>query len=51
MVPKEKLVLFVDEKIAEMIIRNRNGDLEVVPGYDGVYGYLKLDDEKQGKLF
>ena len=51
--PLEKLVKVVDEKIAEMIIRNREGRLEVVPGYDGVYGYLKLDgeEEKQNKLF
>jgi len=50
---KEKLMRFVDEKIAEMIIKNREGSLEVVPGYDGVYGCLKLDDEEEGqkKLF
>lgn len=27
-----------DEKIADLIIKNRNGEIKIVPGYDGVYG-------------
>ena len=46
-VDKEKLAKFVDEKIADLIIKNRSGSLEVVPGFDGVYGYLKTDKEEK----
>ena len=45
----EKLARFVDEKIADLIIKNREGVLEVVPGFDGVYGYLKMDVVKKQK--
>ena len=43
---------FVDEKIAEAIVRVREGRVKIVPGYDGVYGRLVVfaDDyvEKSG---
>ncbi|MBW3016840.1 endonuclease Q family protein [Candidatus Woesearchaeota archaeon] len=32
------LVKASDEKLADVIIKNRNGDIKVKPGYDGVYG-------------
>ena len=35
------------ENIANLIIKNRTGDLEVSPGYDGVYG--ALSSEKSAK--
>jgi len=38
--PKNSLIGTVDEKIADAIIRVRNGTAAVVPGYDGVYGKL-----------
>ena len=48
----------VDLKLAELIIKNRNGQIKVQPGYDGEYGKAILDeeisknnDEKQKKLF
>jgi len=41
--PKEKLKLIVGEKVANLIIKNRNGEIVVQPGYDGVYGKLTLD--------
>ncbi len=28
----------MDEKLAELIIKNRGGKIDVIPGYDGVYG-------------
>jgi uncharacterized protein (TIGR00375 family) len=36
----------VDEKIAEAIIRVREGEVKVMPGYDGVYGQLILSKEQ-----
>lgn len=36
----------VDGKLAELIMRNRNGEIKIVPGYDGVYGKPVLDGEE-----
>jgi len=36
----------VDEKIAELIIKNRTGKIAVRPGYDGVYGEAKIAKQK-----
>ena len=35
---KEKLADTVGENVADIIIRNRNGEIKIIPGYDGVYG-------------
>jgi uncharacterized protein (TIGR00375 family) len=43
---KEALGAVVDAKIAEAIIRVREGRVKVVPGYDGVYGQLVIFDEQ-----
>jgi uncharacterized protein (TIGR00375 family) len=40
----------VDEKLTELILRNREGKIKVKPGYDGEYGKAMIG-EKQGKLF
>ncbi|RLE38515.1 DNA helicase UvrD [Candidatus Woesearchaeota archaeon] len=52
-VPKEKLLSSTNEKIVELILKNRFGELKVTPGYDGEYGKLVIDeaivDEKQRK--
>jgi len=42
---KEVLSTVVDEKIAEAIVRVRNGQAKVLPGYDGVYGKLMISGE------
>ncbi len=39
-----------DEKLVDLIIKNRNGQIRVKPGYDGVYGEAQLS-EMQKKLF
>jgi len=40
---EENLRLLVGEKLSEVIIKNREGKLNVQPGYDGVYGTLILN--------
>ncbi len=35
----------IDEKLAELIIKNREGKVEIVPGYDGVYGKPVIKNE------
>ncbi len=37
-VSEEELEKVVGAKLAEMIIKNRKGEIEVLPGYDGEYG-------------
>ncbi|MBN1644520.1 hypothetical protein JW851_00570 [Candidatus Woesearchaeota archaeon] len=37
-VPKEKLVSVCNERIADLIIKNREQKIKIEPGYDGVYG-------------
>lgn len=46
-VPRERLVEVVDPRIAEAIIRVREGQVKVVPGYDGVYGKLIIFPEEE----
>jgi uncharacterized protein (TIGR00375 family) len=46
---KEALSGVVDDKIAEAIVRVREGRVTVVPGYDGVYGRLMIFEEDTEK--
>ncbi|MEM0231111.1 MAG: endonuclease Q family protein [Candidatus Woesearchaeota archaeon] len=54
---EDKLKRICGRELAEVIMQNRAGKLNVVPGYDGVYGTLNLgnkkviigDDEPQSK--
>ena len=43
---EEQLKKVVDEKLARVILMNREGKLRIQPGYDGVYGKIALDDEQ-----
>jgi PHP family Zn ribbon phosphoesterase len=43
---KEDMMEVVDPRIAEAIIRVRNDEAMVTPGYDGVYGVLDLSSTK-----
>lgn len=47
--PLENLKIVTHEKIANLIIKNRKGNLKVRPGYDGVYGELVLEDTEHIK--
>ncbi len=40
------LMKVVDEKLAKLILLNRQGKLELKPGYDGVYGEIVLEAEQ-----
>jgi len=44
--PFNDLKKIVKEKLAEIIIKNREGKIKVDPGYDGVYGKPILIDQK-----
>jgi uncharacterized protein (TIGR00375 family) len=45
----EKISRMVDPKIAEAIIRVREGRARVIPGYDGVYGKLVLSEDRKSE--
>ena len=45
-VSKEDLIKIIDEKLANIIIKNREGKLKIQPGYDGVYGKILLDQNE-----
>ena len=44
---KEKIAAITDDKFAEIIMKNRAGKIEVVPGYDGVYGIPIVDENQE----
>jgi len=49
--PKEEMLKEnIDDKLIDLILRNREGKIKVKPGYDGVYG-TPLIEEKQKTLF
>ena len=50
-VPFESLEKVVEPRIAEMIIRSRNDEVMVSPGYDGVYGQIKLFERENIRKF
>jgi PHP family Zn ribbon phosphoesterase len=45
--PEKELVALTNEKIAQIILKNREGNIKIIPGYDGEYGIPQLSDEVQ----
>ena len=48
-VPEEELRIATSEKIADVIIKNRNMKIKINPGYDGVYGVPVFDETEEKK--
>jgi uncharacterized protein (TIGR00375 family) len=46
-VPIEDIEKISDSRVAEGVKRVRDGDIEVIPGYDGVYGTVRIFPEKR----
>ncbi len=42
---EEKLKKLADEKVVDVILKNREGKIKVIPGYDGVYGVPVFDEK------
>ncbi|MBW6442603.1 endonuclease Q family protein [Patescibacteria group bacterium] len=49
-IPKEKLLKNVEEKIVDVILKNRDGKIKVQPGYDGEYGKVLLGEKQETLL-
>jgi PHP family Zn ribbon phosphoesterase len=47
--PEAQIRLATTKQIADSIVRVNRGDVRWVPGYDGVFGQLILDDDKQAE--
>lgn len=48
--PKEELVKVTNDKIAESIIKAREGKVDYIAGYDGVYGQPIFNEEDREKI-
>lgn len=45
-VPKEELEKVTKKQLVDLIIKNREGRINIIPGYDGVYGQPIFGEEK-----
>lgn len=45
--PLERIAAASDARMAEAVARVRSGDLHVTPGYDGVYGKVRVFEERK----
>ena len=46
-IAESELRKVVHERLARVIIKNREGQLQVKPGYDGVYGEVLLNEDEK----
>ncbi|MBI2107811.1 DNA helicase UvrD [Candidatus Woesearchaeota archaeon] len=46
---ESELKKYADEKIADAIMKNREGKIRIIPGYDGVYGVPVIDGMQNKK--
>jgi uncharacterized protein (TIGR00375 family) len=44
---KEELLKVIDEKLVDLILKNREGKISVQPGFDGQYGRAKLKESQE----
>ncbi|MEA2036662.1 MAG: endonuclease Q family protein [Nanoarchaeota archaeon] len=49
-VKKEELVKVVDEKLADTIIKNKEGSITIQPGFDGEYGKPLFSDKDKADI-
>jgi uncharacterized protein (TIGR00375 family) len=47
--PEDKLKLVTNEKIVDIILKNREGKVKLQPGYDGEYGFPLIDENSLKK--
>lgn len=47
--PEEDLLKITDEKMVSVIMANRNSNLRIKPGYDGVYGEISMGNIEKAK--
>ena len=47
--PVEEIKKFLGEKVAEAIAKVRSGDIHIEPGYDGVFGKVKIWSDTPGQ--
>lgn len=48
--PEKDLLISTEEKIARAIIEIRKGNVDIRPGYDGVYGQVLIPEEEPEKV-
>ena len=48
-IPEDELKKTVHEKLAKIILMNREGKLKIKAGFDGVYGVIELDEKDKIK--
>jgi len=52
--PLEKLQEIMEKELSELIMKARRGELEIIPGYDGVFGRISIKNpagQQQEKVF